>query len=114
MLTEADVERGDRILAAMRDARVSRTQVATHLGLTENAIWRYETGRTSPPATRLGRLADLLGVSWAWLAYGVDERQGEPESSDRIADLESRVRLLEAAVASLLAERADIRVEHRS
>ena len=46
--------------------------VAAHINKDQSAVYRYETGRTPIPDDVKGRLADLFGVSRAYL-MGWDE-----------------------------------------
>ncbi len=62
-----------RLLAVMRSQGRRANWVAEQLGVSQYAFWRYETGRSGPPADWYERAAKVLGVS-------VDEivPEGEP------------------------------------
>lgn len=47
--------------------------LARRIGVTENAITQYETGRAVPKSERLERLAEHLGTSMEWLLTGGDD-----------------------------------------
>ena len=61
----------DRIREAREQAGVSQTELARLLGVTRSACsqWESATG-TAPRRERLEQLAQLLGVSFEWLATG--------------------------------------------
>lgn len=61
----------DRIREAREQAGISQTELARLLGVTRSACSQWEsTGGTAPRRERLEQLAQLLGVSFEWLATG--------------------------------------------
>ena len=62
---------GERIKQARIAAGLSQTRLADLLGVTRSACsqWESEQG-TTPRGKRLAKLAQLLGVSYEWLAIG--------------------------------------------
>ncbi len=62
---------GSRIKEAREKARISQAQLARQLNITRSACsqWESEIG-TAPRRERLEQIADILGVSYEWLATG--------------------------------------------
>lgn len=61
----------DRIKEAREQAGISQTELARLLGVTRSACSQWESsGGTAPRRERLEQLAQLLGVSFEWLATG--------------------------------------------
>lgn len=52
----------DRLLAEIRRQGRRANWVAAQLGVSTYAFWRYETGRSGPPADWYERAALILGV----------------------------------------------------
>lgn len=52
----------ERLLAEIRRQGRRITWVAEQLGVSSYALWRYETGRSAPPADWYERTAGILGV----------------------------------------------------
>lgn len=62
---------GSRIKEAREKARISQAQLARQLNITRSACsqWESEVG-TAPRRERLEQIAEILGVSYEWLATG--------------------------------------------
>lgn len=61
----------DRIREARDQAGISQTELARLLGVTRSACSQWESSHgTAPRRERLEQLAQLLGVSFEWLATG--------------------------------------------
>lgn len=63
--------------ARLRDAReragLGPVDLARVLGFKDRrAVWAYEAGRVSPNLALLERLAETLGTTPQWLAYGIE------------------------------------------
>ena len=65
---------GERIRTQREHLGFTQAKLALMIGVSENAITQYETGRSSPRRERIGALADALGKSIGWLLTG-----NEPE-----------------------------------
>jgi transcriptional regulator with XRE-family HTH domain len=63
-------ELGQRIQAARERKRVTQATLAAELGVTDNAVTQWETGRAIPRAERLAAIAGSLGVLLTWLVTG--------------------------------------------
>lgn len=71
---------GSRIKQARLANGVSQARLADLLGITRSACsqWESPDGGTIPRSGRLAELADLLGVSFAWLMTGsVESGRGD-------------------------------------
>lgn len=62
-----------RIRQARLTAGLSQSEVARLLGVSRSACNQWESGRgPAPRRERLAKLAQLLGVSYEWLATGAE------------------------------------------
>lgn len=59
-----------RITQAREAADISKSELARKLGVTPQSVYDWEQGNTAPRGKRLNDLADALGVSVHWLAFG--------------------------------------------
>ncbi|MDU1195659.1 XRE family transcriptional regulator [Kluyvera ascorbata] len=59
----------DRIKKAMADAGLTQAELATMVGVSQPAIWRLASGKTSS-SRKLVEIAQVLGVSPEWLSTG--------------------------------------------
>lgn len=120
---------GEKIRAARLEAGLTQSEVATHFGLTYQAVQRWENGTTHPGIKRLATLSRVLSKP---IEYFISEprieslpgspfisfrREGsgeflknfispilhktEKSDSERITDLERRVTRLETALKRL-------------
>lgn len=63
---------------------VSQTEIAGVLGVTKATVGTWEAGRKVPDLHTIQRLADVLGVRAAWLAFGDGPmREVTPEEQER-------------------------------
>lgn len=65
---------GARIRTQREHLGFTQDKLASMIGVSENAITQYESGRSSPRRERIGALAHALGKSIGWLLTG-----NEPE-----------------------------------
>ena len=98
---------GDRISKAMRTAELRPERVAAEIGVSRDTIDRYISGKTSPSAIDVWKIARLTGMPFGWFAG--DEELPIPEHLDRVVvarlldALEQRSRATEATVNELRA-----------
>ena len=70
-----------RIRLARRAAKLTQEQLAERFGISTQAVQQWETGRSAPERDRLPELAQALGVSLLWLAFGIGlQEQGGNDS----------------------------------
>ncbi|MFT9016439.1 MAG: helix-turn-helix domain-containing protein [Acetobacter sp.] len=67
---------GGRIRTQRELLGFTQAKLASMIGVSENAVTQYETGRSSPRRERVGALAKALGKSIGWLLTG-DEPEEE-------------------------------------
>ena len=73
---------GERIRAERRRLKLSQDEVAVALETTKQAIYKYEKGIVENiPPEKVERLADLFGVTPAYLIGWSEEKQGEAPSA---------------------------------
>jgi transcriptional regulator with XRE-family HTH domain len=75
---------GDRIRQARLDAELTQADVATRMGLKQQSVQAWESGRSRPGAANLSLLAQVLGTTVDSL-LGHEVRSVSPASG---ADLE--------------------------
>lgn len=68
----------DRLRNARAESGLSRQQIADKLGITYQSVSEWETKGNRPRQDRLQKLAQVLGVSEAWLATGEGTGQIQP------------------------------------
>ncbi|HVC59835.1 MAG TPA: helix-turn-helix transcriptional regulator [Acetobacteraceae bacterium] len=68
---------GGRIKVLRKDKKLSQNELAAPIGARCQLLNKYESGRVTPPAEMLVRLADALGTSVDYLLTGspVDDTQ---------------------------------------
>lgn len=71
---------GERIRQLREENRLSQTALAKQLGITQNALWRYENASAFPPMEIFIGFADIFDVSLDWLFGRTDSRQGKTYS----------------------------------
>lgn len=74
--TPKAIAMGARIRTQREHLGFTQAKLALMIGVSENAITQYETGRSSPRRERVGALAAALGKSIGWLLTG-DEPEEE-------------------------------------
>jgi len=64
---------GDRLRSARvnHDPKITQKELAAALHCDQPSIVAYEQGRVIPTSARLQKIADALGVSYLYLAYGI-------------------------------------------
>ena len=77
---------GQRIQAARARKRLTQAGLAEQLGVTDNAVTQWETGRATPRAERLEAIARTLGVMVSWLVTG--EEPAGPAAAETASETE--------------------------
>ena len=76
----------EKLIVSRNKAGLSQMELAERLGVSRQAVSRWESGDTTPTMDKLKALAKLYGVSLDWL-FG-DTADGEPpEAAKPEADL---------------------------
>lgn len=81
----------DRLRKARKAADLTRRALEQKAGGTNGAVLYIETGRRIPTVATLARLAAVLGVRPAWLAYGLGE-QAPGDTTETTAGMGARLR----------------------
>ena len=79
---------GGRIRAARRAIGMTQGALAEAVGVTRSAVAQWETDRAGQIRANLARIAEVLGVSLAYLVQGVEEPGGDipvPSRGDEMA-----------------------------
>ena len=85
----------NRFKLARKAKRLSQAAIARQLKITREAVSQWERGKSTPPPTRMGKLAELLGRGTEWLATGRgrgDTVEGLPLCGDVAAGVWSEPR----------------------
>lgn len=82
--------RGDRLKIAREGRQLTQTELANQVGISDQQIYRYESGRSAPIADVLMRLAKALEVSTDYLVGLVDEPTGH-FSEENLTPMEHRL-----------------------
>ena len=68
---------GERITALRKEKNISQTELATRLGVSRQAVSKWEQGSSSPDTGKLIQLAELFDTEVEFLATGI---RPEPKS----------------------------------
>jgi transcriptional regulator with XRE-family HTH domain len=71
---------GERIKAAINAKGLKQNYIADKLGIDVSSIGNYIAGRRTPSKEILEKIAELTGVSVAWLKTGIEQYLTEPAS----------------------------------
>ena len=73
---ELAVEIGKRLLKLREDAKLSQIFVSKKLGVSQNAVWRYESGTNYPPYEVLIEYGNYFNVSVDWILGRCSDKSG--------------------------------------
>lgn len=68
-----NVSLGERITLARKQAGLSQEQLGEKLGVSRQAVSKWESGQTNPDVTYVARMCRLLEVSSDWLLLGEED-----------------------------------------
>ncbi len=74
---ELTQELAKKLIELRKEVGLSQPALAKKLGLTQNAIWRYEKGIAAPSYSTIIQFADYFDVSLDWLFGRTDKREGK-------------------------------------
>lgn len=77
----------EQIKSARKKAGLSQVKLASLLGVTDQAVYLWETGRTSPEYDMVEKIADALGKDPLWF-YRAPEEAGPPPEGKRLVSEE--------------------------
>lgn len=95
---------GEKIAQARREKRLTQEELADRLGVSRQAVSKWESGAAQPETDKLARLSGLLGVSCDYLLCD-DAEEEQENASGRPKQ--------EAQTAQTLMEEKDARCLHR-
>lgn len=72
---------GERLRSARQRAGLTIQKVAQCLGVDKSAVVRWESGELTPKLWRITELAELLGESQEWIAFGAVPRKRKKAAS---------------------------------
>jgi transcriptional regulator with XRE-family HTH domain len=88
---------GERITALRKEKNISQTELATRLGVSRQAVSKWEQGSSSPDTGKLIQLAELFDTEVEYLATGI---RPEPKSVVlNVVETVERVQVQEKVVA---------------
>ncbi|WP_158300744.1 helix-turn-helix domain-containing protein [Chromobacterium sp. ATCC 53434] len=90
---------GQRIKMARRARKRSQDWLGAEVGVNQSSVSQWEHGQTEPTSENLSRIADVLRISYEWLATG----RGEMELSFSPVELHIAEPLLDDDQRELLA-----------
>lgn len=67
---------GERIALARKQAGLSQEQLGDRLGVSRQAVSKWESDQTNPDVAYVAQMCRLLGVSSDWLLLGEESAQG--------------------------------------
>ena len=67
----------ERILYCRKKAKLSQEELASKLGVSRQAVSKWETGESIPDMNNLAALAEIFDVSLDWLIKGEEEKRQE-------------------------------------
>ncbi|MEM7140982.1 MAG: helix-turn-helix transcriptional regulator [Actinomycetota bacterium] len=91
---------GLRIAEARDSAGLTQGQLGEHLGVLEDTVQDWETGRLAARSNMLARIAGVLGVSLSWLVIGHGVAPTDDEDP-RVRELRETVLDVRAQLAAL-------------
>lgn len=56
---------------------ISQMALAKLIGVTQNSVWRYESGSSCPPVDVLCKYADVFDVSLDWIFGRTEKKEGK-------------------------------------
>ena len=95
---------GQRIAQKRKELSLSQEQLGEQLGVSRQAIYKWESDSALPEVEKLVALSKLFGVSVGWL-LGVEEAAGPEKSAGELT--EEQLRMVEEIVDRYLAARPE-------
>lgn len=78
-------ELAGRIMILRRQKGLTQNTLAQRMGVTSQAVSKWETGRALPDLSRIDELADVLGVAVTYLLWGDDRKSTNSANRDAIS-----------------------------
>ena len=84
---------GERISKLRQESDISQLQLARILGISRQAVSKWENDQSSPDTLNLIRLADVLNTDIEYLATGREPNQMYPTSDNSVKTVEKIVEI---------------------
>jgi transcriptional regulator with XRE-family HTH domain len=101
------IELGARIASLRKEEDITQVELADLLGVSQQTITAYESGRRRVPVSTLPRLAKLLGVSIEELIGGHGKRGGKRGPASRLQQQLEQVSQLPRAQQKFVSQMLD-------
>ncbi|VVT15508.1 helix-turn-helix transcriptional regulator [Hoeflea sp. EC-HK425] len=92
---------GGRITRARDLASLTLEEAASRIGVTDETLSEWESGRSEPRANKIMTLAGVLGVSPAWLISGAGEAPQSPGISVAVDEMSGEINRLRELAAQI-------------
>ena len=73
----------EKLIVSRNKAGLSQMELADRLGVSRQAVSRWESGDTTPTMDKLKSLAKLYGVSLDWLCSDAADRDPPPKQQNQ-------------------------------
>jgi transcriptional regulator with XRE-family HTH domain len=101
-----------RIKEKREERGILASEFARRVGVTPTAVWNWEKNSITPRQPALEAIAKVLGVTTAFLLYGVETQAiARPQAASSVASIleEAKLRLAEATGLTLDRIKLDLR-----
>lgn len=95
---------GERIIALRKEKAISQGELAQKMGVSRQAVSKWEQGLSSPDTAKLIQLAQILGTEVEYLATGT-----HPEPRDLVLNVVETVERVEERVVVRHAKRKPVK-----
>lgn len=82
---------GERIRALRKERGITAEEITRQLRMSSATIWRWESGKHSPPPARVYQLAEILKTSPAYLRGEIDDPSPPNEELGELTAIERRL-----------------------
>lgn len=73
----------DRIQQLRKARGLSQEKLAEHLGVSRQAVTKWENGQSTPDVDKIIAMSDFFGVTTDYLLKGIEQEAAAPASNDR-------------------------------
>ena len=96
------IELGTRITALRKTQRITQVQLAEQLGVSQQTVTAYESGKRRVPISHLPRLAGLLGVTVEELLGTQAKRGPAPKLQQQLEQIQALPKAEQRAISRVL------------
>lgn len=80
-----------RIEALKTRLKLSNKEISVSVGVKENTVWRWMSGKSQPASIHLSKLAEVLGTSSDYLLGNSDDPKPPPRTQADLTEQEFRL-----------------------